>query len=96
VLLGNGRGPSIDVSDGHCVFAIGHDVIRHEDLVLNPQPKRRSSTSVGVEGRPLSLERPPANRRWRPARSWLTQVEWMSARSDSDTDTDARTGSVVA
>jgi transposase-like protein len=48
-------------------LAIGHDPIRYQDLVLNPQPKKRPAASVGLWGQPPSLERPPANRPWRAA-----------------------------
>src|SRR6266496_3069950 len=46
-------------------LAVGHHPVRYQDLVANPQPKRRPPIPPGERGHPPSLDRPRAARPWR-------------------------------
>jgi transposase-like protein len=48
-------------------LAVGHEPVRYQDLIANPQPRAVSPTPPQAHGNPPSLERPPANRPWRTA-----------------------------
>ncbi len=48
-------------------LAVGHDPVRYQDLIANPQPRAVPPTPPQARGHPPSLERPPANRPWRNA-----------------------------
>ena len=46
-------------------LAVAHEPVRYRDLVVDPQPKRKSPPGRAGHGHPPSMERPPANRPWR-------------------------------
>jgi transposase-like protein len=48
-------------------LAVGHDPVRYSDLIVDRRPKRNPPSGRAGWGHPPSLERPPANRPWRPA-----------------------------
>ena len=48
-------------------LAVGHEPVRYQDLIANPQPRAVPPTPPQAHGNPPSLERPPANRPWRTA-----------------------------
>jgi len=48
-------------------LAVGHQPVRYQDLIANPQPRAVPPTPPQAHGNPPSLERPPANRPWRTA-----------------------------
>lgn len=48
-------------------LAVAHDPVRFQDLVANHRPKRIPPKPPRRRGHPPSLERPPANRPWRPS-----------------------------
>jgi len=48
-------------------LAVGHEPVRYSDLIVNQRPKRNPPTGRGGTGHPPSLDRPAANRPWRPA-----------------------------
>ena len=50
-------------------LAVAHDPVRYHDLVANPQPREEPPEPPTSRGHPPSLERPPANRPWRAART---------------------------
>jgi hypothetical protein len=47
-------------------LAVAHEPVRYSDLILNPEPKKNPPPGRAGWGHPPSLERPPANRPWRP------------------------------
>ena len=48
-------------------LAVAHDPVRYQDLIATKRPRAVSPTPPQARGHPPSLERPPANRRWRTA-----------------------------
>jgi hypothetical protein len=46
-------------------LAVGHDPLRHKDMVVTARPRAVRPTPPGARGHPPSLDRPPANRPWR-------------------------------
>lgn len=46
-------------------LAVAHDPVRYQDLIASRRPRKVSPTPPGTRGRPLSLDRPPADRPWR-------------------------------
>jgi transposase-like protein len=48
-------------------LAVGHEPVRYQDLIANPQPRAVPPTPPQARGHPPSLERPSANRQWRTA-----------------------------
>ena len=48
-------------------LAVAHDPVRFQDLVANRRPKRIPPKPPRRRGHPPSLERPLANRPWRPS-----------------------------
>jgi len=47
------------------VLAVGHDPVRYKDIVAGDRPRKTSPTPPLSRGKPLSLDRPVANRPWR-------------------------------
>ena len=46
-------------------LAVGHDPVRYGDIITGRRPRAAPPTPPLLRGKPLSLERPPANRPWR-------------------------------
>jgi transposase-like protein len=46
-------------------LAVGHDPVRYGDIIAGRRPRTVPPTPPLVRGKPLSIERPPANRPWR-------------------------------
>ena len=66
-------------------LAVGHDPVRYGDIIAGRRPRTVPPTPPLVRGKPLSIERPPANRPWRrvsPVR-WRPQREVMGRREQA-------------
>ena len=46
-------------------LAVGHDPVRYGDIIAGRRPRTVPPTPPLVRGKPLSIERPPADRPWR-------------------------------
>lgn len=56
-------------------LAIAHEPVRYRQLVVDPSPKATPPRPSITRGHPPSMERPPANRPWRPARNSVRSAE---------------------
>ena len=46
-------------------LAVGHDPVRYGDIIAGRRPRTVPPTPPQARGKPLSIERLPANRPWR-------------------------------